>query len=511
MALHAFGFSSGEGLDITILALSFATALLATLGLTPLARRLAAGAGIVDRPDGQRKLQKLAVPLMGGVAIYGGFVAAVLVLLISSSLDAIATQIPLVLVGLGSLCLVGVVDDVWNLRAGRKLVGQIISVLPIIWTGLWVQKIGFCGLTLEVGNWGIPLTIVWFVACINAVNLLDGMDGLASTIGLCIALGIALVGLVTGADATVVLAVAVVGALAGFLLYNLPPATIYLGDAGSMVIGLLLAMLSLQAGVDSGGRSSLTIMAVLMAVPIADTMLAVIRRSLNGQNIWSADSGHIHHRLLDRGFSKTDILRFVFTLCGLTGAIATLSRILGWDTLAWCACGALAVLLVRARLIGHHEWSLSRRVIGERLYLDSFALPRPEQLKAMSFDAAWHALVQIADSGSLRRLQLTIEGQDAGRQHEWTTATRHNSDEDIITLEFALSSADNGRCRLRMESTERESGPSVQWQLLVSAARRFGRHWARHPLSVPVAGLRLYSDDVRSATETPSRDTRRAA
>jgi UDP-GlcNAc:undecaprenyl-phosphate GlcNAc-1-phosphate transferase len=511
MTLESFGFASQGGPQFATLVLGFASALLATLGLTPIARWFATSAGVVDRPDGGRKLQKFAVPLLGGVAVFGGFCAAVLALLASSSLDSVAPRVPLILLGVGTLCMVGIVDDIWNLPAGRKLVGQILSVVPIVWAGLWVQKVGFCGLTLDVGIWGIPLTVAWFIACINAVNLLDGMDGLASTIGLAIALGIASIGLVTGADATVVLAVAVAGSLAGFLVYNFPPATIYLGDAGSMVIGLLLAVLTLQAGVDSAGRSSLTIMVVLMAVPIADTGLAVIRRALNGQGIWSPDRGHLHHRLLDRGFSSAYILRFVSLVCGLTGAIATVSRIVGWDTLAWCASGALGVLLVRARLIGHHEWSLGRRFLGERLYVESFELPVPEQLRAMSFEMAWSALVQIAEMGSASRLQLLIEGQGARRQHDWTRPNQHDAREDRISIELALRAADRGWCRLRIESVERPSSGSAPWPLLVVAARRFARHWAKHPESVPVTGLRLYSDDASSTSDVHDRQLRPAA
>lgn len=514
MTLQAFGFASDGGLEVTTLVLGFASALLATLGLTPLARWLARRVGIVDRPDGQRKLQTRAVPLLGGVAVYGGFAVAVVTLLATSSLDAFVPRIPLLLLGLGALCLLGIIDDIWTLPASWKVVGQILSVFPIVWAGLWLRKIGFFGLTLEVGNWGIPLTIAWFVACINAVNLLDGMDGLASTIGLCIAVGIASIGLVTGADATVVLAVAVAGALAGFLVYNRPPATIYLGDAGSMVIGFLLALLALQAGVDSAGRSSLTIMAVLMAVPIADTALTIVRRALNGHGIWRPDRGHIHHRLLDRGFSSTYILRFVFMLCGLTGTIATVSRIVGWDTLAWCASGALGVLLVRARLIGHHEWSLGRRLLGERLYVDSFELPTSKQLKAMSFDAAWSALLQVAKTGSLRRLQLTMQGQGTQCRHEWTAADQDDHDdhdEDTLSVELTLRSPADGWCRLRMESGERQSSPSAQWQMLVGAARRFGRHWMQHPQSVPVVRLRLFSGDADSVPDVQSREPRRAA
>jgi UDP-GlcNAc:undecaprenyl-phosphate GlcNAc-1-phosphate transferase len=511
MTLEALGFAAQGGLDAAMLAMAFALALVATLGLTPAARWVAARAGIVDRPDGRRKLQKSAVPLLGGVALLGGFASASLALATITRLDPLTIQIPSLLVALVLVCLLGLVDDVWNLPARHKLAGQVISVLPIIGAGIWIQRVGFCGLSLDIGYWGLPLSIVWFIACTNAVNLLDGMDGLASTIGLCIALGVASIGLVTGADATVVLALVLAGSLAGFLVYNRPPATIYLGDAGSMVIGLLLAVLTLQVGVDSAGRSSLTVMAVLMAVPIADTTLAVVRRGLSGQGIWRPDRGHLHHRLLERGFRPAYILRFIFLVCALTGGIATVSRVAGWDTLAWCACGALAVLLVRARLIGHHEWSLSRRMLGERLYVESFDLPQAEQLRAMSFDLAWSALVQVAQASSLDRMQLCIDDPHARRHHEWRSDGCGDFNEERFTFEVALRSAALGRCRLRMESAGRETSPTARWQLLAAAARRFAEHWAMYPESVPITGLRIFSDEHISAAAVEDRDARRAA
>lgn len=511
MTLKAFGFAIDGQLHLGVIILSFASALVATLFLTPPVRWLAKTTGLVDRPDGQRKLQKAPIPLLGGMATLGGFTTSMLVLLATGSLDAGTTRIPMLLLGVGLLCLVGALDDTRNLRPRWKLTGQIVSVLPLVAAGLWMRKLGFCGLTLEVGYWGIPLSVLWFVGCINAVNLLDGMDGLASTVGLCIAASIATIGLVTGAAATVVLAVALAGALAAFLFYNAPPATIYLGDAGSMVIGLLLATLTLQVGIDSAGRSSLTIMAVLMAVPIADIGLAVIRRKLTHQGISCSDRGHIHHRLLDRGFTPARILQLIVLLCCLTGAIATVSRIAGWDTLAWSASGALAVLLVRARLIGHHEWSLGRRLLGERLYVESFELPTPERLSGMSFDTAWSALVQIAETGSLRQLRLSVDGPEAACRHEWMTAVEHDPDEDAIAVELTLRSADHGRCRLRMESADCESGPAAKWQLLVAAARRFGRHWARQPQSVPVTGLRVYADGATVTPDLSLHEARRAA
>lgn len=498
-------------LGVASLLLSFACAALATLSLTPIARWIASRTGLVDAPDGNRKLQRFPIPLLGGLAVYGGFVLAICALAATGSLGNFDPQMPFVLLGLGILCLVGIVDDKCNLPAGWKLAGQVVAALPVLGSGLWLETIGFCGLTLHVGQWGIPLTLVWLLAGINAVNLLDGMDGLASTIGLSIALGIASMGLVTGMDTTVVLATALAGSLAGFLVYNFPPATVYLGDAGSMVIGMVLALLTMQVSVDAAGRSSLTIMVVLMAVPMADTSLAVLRRLLDGRGIWSPDRGHIHHRLLDRGFATADVLRLVVLLCAVTGAIASVSRILGWDTVAWCASGALGVVLVRARLVGHHEWSLSRRVLSDRLHVESLEIPRPEQLTGMSFDAAWKVLVHVAGAASAQRLQLIVEDRDSMREHHWSAAESQNSPHELLSIEFALRSDSGSRCRLRMESCQPHTSRPVQWRTLVDAARRFARHWSEHPETVPEGHLRIYAGDGARAADTTVRRQSRAA
>ena len=141
-------------------------------------------------------------------------------------------------ISLALLCLSGVYDDVWNLRARYKLLAQILCTLPLVVSGCAIERLGLCGYTLELGPWSVVVSILWLVSGINAMNVIDGMDGLAATTGLCIAAGIGLLGAVSGSSDCVLLAAVLVGVQAGFLIFNLPPARIYLGDAGSMVIGL---------------------------------------------------------------------------------------------------------------------------------------------------------------------------------------------------------------------------------------------------------------------------------
>jgi UDP-GlcNAc:undecaprenyl-phosphate/decaprenyl-phosphate GlcNAc-1-phosphate transferase len=183
---------------------------------------------------------------------------------------------------------------------------------------------------------------------------------------LCIALGVAATAWVTGADETAMLALTLAGALAGFLAFNFPPASIYLGDAGSMVIGMLLSILSLEVAHDALDRTSLPVMLVLMAVPLGDTSLAILRRWLSGKGIFYADRGHIHHRLLDQGLVTQRVLLIVGGICLLTGAVVVLARTADLDGAAWVACLLLAAALIRARLMGYHEWALVKEVVARR-------------------------------------------------------------------------------------------------------------------------------------------------
>jgi UDP-GlcNAc:undecaprenyl-phosphate GlcNAc-1-phosphate transferase len=346
--------------------IGFVAALAGTLTLTPVARRLARLWGVIDCPDGGRKLQRRPVALLGGVAVFAGVLVGVAVLAGTIPLHIYGVRLPGLLAGMAILCAVGVCDDIWNLPARWKLAGQVVAAVPVMWAGFAIERIGVRSHVLELGLFTIPFSVLWLVIGINALNLIDGMDGLASTSGLCIALGVAATAWVTGADETTMLALTLAGALAGFLAFNFPPASIYLGDAGSMVIGMFLSILALEVAHDAFGRTSLPVMVVLMAVPLGDTSLAILRRGLSGKGIFYADRGHIHHRLLDQGFVTQRVLLIVGGICLLTGAVVVLARTADLDAAAWVASLLLAAALIRARLMGYHEWALLKEFVARR-------------------------------------------------------------------------------------------------------------------------------------------------
>ena len=350
---------------------------LSTLLLTPLARWCAHKTGVVDRPDGARKLQRKPVALLGGVAVLAGLAITVLAATAAGAMDNSLESIAFVSVGLGLLCAVGVVDDAYNLPAGWKLLAQIGAAIPIVMAGCAIGEIGLFGLHVPLGPFGFLAALAWLVICTNAVNLIDGMDGLCSTVGLCVAAGVTAVSYFSGADNTVVCAAALAGSLAGFLIYNLPPARIYLGDAGSMVIGMTLALLTLRVAQNEAGVTHPLMMVALMALPLGDVALAMIRRKLKGQGIFQGDRGHVHHRLLDHGLKVRHALAVIAAICLSTAAIAVAMQHLGSDLLGTAALTTLVIVLVNRRLVGHYEWSLVRAILARRAVTSTAAEIEP--------------------------------------------------------------------------------------------------------------------------------------
>ena len=345
-------------------AMSILLAFTVTLLLTPAARNLAWELGAVSRPDGDRRQHARPTAVWGGVAVFAGLSLGVATscFFLPGMIDRVSA-VPLMTalcISSGMLCLLGCYDDAFELRAGFKLLGQIVSISPMIAVGCSASHLSFGGWEINLGWFGVPCTVAWLILGINALNLIDGMDGLASVLGLAISGALAVIAFSLGLPEIMLVALALCGALAGFLVYNRPPAQIYLGDCGSMVIGLVLATLALRAG-SMPGKASVTVLVALLFVPLLDTSLAVIRRTLTGRGIMAADRGHVHHRLLERGLSIWTALAFLGSLCLLSGAVAW--SVAAWEQhemIAWAFMGGVTVVCINRRLLGHEEWALTK-------------------------------------------------------------------------------------------------------------------------------------------------------
>jgi UDP-GlcNAc:undecaprenyl-phosphate/decaprenyl-phosphate GlcNAc-1-phosphate transferase len=478
------------------LLIAFTAALVGSLLLTPLARGLARRLGVVDRPDGLRKLHSRPMPMWGGIAVYLalvlGLIAARGLLPEVASLGELSTAVVL---ACGFVCLLGCIDDSWDLNGRFKLLLQIVSVLPVVASGYYFDRVVAFGIPIQFGWLGVPLTVLWLVGCINALNLLDGMDGLSSVVGLSAAVIMAIIATTDGHAEVAAVAIVLAGSLAGFLAYNLPPASIYLGDSGSMVIGLVAGIISLQGGLKTTATLSLTVPAVVMSVPMLDTALAIVRRKLTGKRFDAADRGHIHHRLLDRGLSTWQALCVIGSLCLATGAAATAASILRVEALAWVTALGVFMLLVRTRAFGHYEYALVSRFLAIRV-ADAVGLMaalfgarwqrRLEALAGLPFAEAWTALTEEMAFCRAHRLELSLS-----RHHEHTAAHTWASTQaspvarsevsDAWSLSLRFAGPQGELCELRMIG---DPTAAVGFNRLARAARIlsiFGSHWARHP------------------------------
>jgi len=341
-------------------------AIAGSLLLTPLVGALAWKCDAVCRPDGKRKLHARPTPLWGGSAVY---CAAILGVTITYKIMPGTYHTMVLLMALGGsaglLGLLGCYDDRYDMRARWKLVGQIVATLPVVLAGFYITRLELFGYYTYFGWIGMPLTMGWLVLGINAMNLLDGMDGLASTVGIAISAAVAVIAGIQGQEVSLLLALALAGGLVGFLVYNLPPAKIYLGDCGSMMIGLTLAVLAMQVSIGRPQTANVAVAGLLLFVPLLDTTLAIVRRTLNGEGLMVADRGHVHHRLLDHGYSIWQILMLLGGLCAVAGVAACLAAVTEVGLIAGTLLASLTLFAVNRRLIGHEEWKLTRELIAK--------------------------------------------------------------------------------------------------------------------------------------------------
>ncbi len=297
---------------------AFVISLLVAYVLTPLIRNLCLITGAVAQP-GERRVHVRPVPSLGGIAIYFGVVLALLTTMTDLSSNRTMQGI---LVGSTFIVILGIVDDLCELRPRYKLLGQILAAGILVSFGIKIDFVTnpFGGM-IYLGIWGIPLTIFWIVGIINAVNLIDGLDGLAAGVSTIASFTLLVVAIQEGNMMIVLLTASLAGAALGFLKYNFNPAKIFMGDTGSMFLGFMLATVSTSGALKSATAATILVPVLALGVPIFDTVFAIIRRRYNGQPVSQADQGHLHHRLLQRGLSHRQavLVVYVISIClGLT-------------------------------------------------------------------------------------------------------------------------------------------------------------------------------------------------
>lgn len=402
-----------------------------------------------DAPDGDRKLQTDSVPLGGGIAVacsmgavvlgafslgllewdeqsatfFGGFVPAMLVLLV-----------------------VGLVDDFIGLTGVYKLLGQFLAAILLAVGGAQFEAISLFGAEFHLGDLTIPFAIFYCIGAINAFNLIDGSDAFASSIGAIVSLTMGLISLGQGNVSAALVSFALAGALLGFLRHNAPPASIYLGDTGSMLIGLVVAYVSITCSVKEQAVVAIAVPAALCTLPLLDAAAALLRRVLTGQSLFAADRGHFHHSLLLRGLSAAQAAAVASLLTAITCAGALASYLTGQEIWAVLAVLGVSVSLVSLRVFGYSELNLVLHHAGKRsrkllrrtdLAKDTSHTHNAFQLQgSRSWQMVWEGLCERAGVFDIHNIRLTIT---IPRLHEHFYATWQNKNATCDRGEWSMT------------------------------------------------------------------------
>lgn len=335
--------------------------------LTPWVIRMAHTGVGMDVADESRKAQAIPVPRLGGMPLMLALSVGLIIILLKQPARA-AEWFP-VLLGAALMYGLGLWDDVARLGAKRKLAGQIAIAALVNWLGLSIEKFTLPGYgEVDLAGWSGPLTIFWLISIPNIVNLIDGFDGLAGGLGLFMALTLGTVGFLTEHYAVTWFAFTMAGALLGFLVFNFPPAKIYLGDGGAYLIGFVIAALSMSSSHKGSIAAVLLVTVIGLGLPILDTSFALMRRAVRGFPIFHADGEHFHHRLQEYGFSKRRIL---FGLYGVCVILSLLGLMIFWskgESRAFpIAIGAGALFLLALGAVRHfhrvRSWQDAHRTV----------------------------------------------------------------------------------------------------------------------------------------------------
>ncbi len=306
---------------IWLILLAVGVSLVATLILTPLVRKLAITVGAVDVPKDNRRMHKKPIATIGGLAIFIGFLISVLLFV------QIDRKLQGILLGAVILVVLGVLDDIMDLPAKLKFVVQFVAAGIAVAHGCVIETLSNPNIFsdaayINLGWVGIPLTMIWIVALTNAVNFIDGLDGLAAGVSAISAGTMLVIALIYSEGSVAMVIAALLGACLGFLPFNFNPAKIFMGDTGATFLGYILATMSIQGMFKYYAIVSYVIPFLLLGVPIFDICFAFLRRIAKGKSPMVADRSHMHHKLIDMGFSQKQAVAIIYVISGLLGLSA---------------------------------------------------------------------------------------------------------------------------------------------------------------------------------------------
>lgn len=331
---------------------AFSVALALSFALTPVVKMFAKKVGAIDVPRDARRMHKVPIPRLGGLAIFLGFLISFLLF------GRIDSQTKSILLGAVLIVCLGVIDDIHPLKPLVKFAGQIVAALIPVCSGVVVRTLmnpfSDSGL-IDLGIFAVPLTVVWIVGVTNAVNMIDGLDGLAVGVSTIATITVFTIAVLVSEGYIAVCMAALAGACIGFMPYNMNPAKIFMGDTGSMFLGYILATISIQGLFKFYVGISFAVPFIILGLPIFDTAFAIIRRLLKGQSPMHADRGHVHHRLIDMGFDQKQSVAILYMLSVVLGLAAVMLATSGEVKIIILALAILAAVLIGLSVTGYDQ------------------------------------------------------------------------------------------------------------------------------------------------------------
>lgn len=298
------------------MAVAVVCAFLFAYTLTPPVRVLAFKIGAIDVPMDNRRMHSRPIPRIGGLAIFASFVLTTMLFCPFS--EELAT----IWIGGAMIVLLGILDDIFRLPAWVKFIVQVAVACGAVWNGAVIDHINLGGEYISLGVFSLPLSVIWIVGLTNAINFIDGLDGLACGISGISSLSMFCVLMLSGEFVNAVIVAILAGACFGFLPFNANPARIFMGDTGALFLGYAMAVLSIQGVFKLHAVLAFIVPLLIFALPIGDTLFAILRRVCSGKSPFAADRGHLHHKLVDLGFTQKESVRILYAICAILGLIA---------------------------------------------------------------------------------------------------------------------------------------------------------------------------------------------
>jgi len=468
------------------------SALLA-LVITPIVIYTARALKIYDNPD-VRKVHASAIPRIGGLAIFLSAISLAIAALffdnnIGEAFRHAQTQVVALLAAGTFIFIVGLIDDLRGMRVRYKLLAQIAAATAMCFAGVRTESLNVANLFIINLDWlSFPVTILWIVAITNAVNLIDGLDGLAAGISAVVCAVIAVFAFEIGQPLMVVLMLALLGSLSGFLFYNFNPARIFMGDCGSMFLGFTLASASVLCATKSRTIIALALPTLALGLPIFDTIFSMLRRYLKRRGITSPDRGHLHHILLDMGLNHRQVVVIMYIVTAMAagmgmfmmltrdaGTVAIFFSVFLLFVLVFRIAGAVRVSDMLAGL--REKKNISRNAKQE---IETFEKTELHFQRAKTFDQWWQAVCLATEKMGFIRSSLPLSNRDGTKRVlVWEKESQNRETDNIVNMTLPIQDRRNGS-QLKLEVKVCTNGS------LESAGRRmtlFGRLLEEHSIA----------------------------